>query len=520
MSTTSTSSTSSLSSSTGTASTYSTGQGLISSLGLGSGLNVTAIIAAEVGVTESPIATLQSQEANLTAKISSVGQLQSLAATLSDSVATLANPSVWKTMSATSTSSAVTGVVTGSPQATSFSVQVQQLAQSQESATSAVTAGSAIGSSGTMSIQLGTWTTSGSGSGATSTFAAGSSSAVSISISSSDTMSSIASKINSANAGVTATVLDDSSGERLLVQSNSTGAAQGFKIETTDGSGNTGSASALASLAFDPAAGSFGMAANSYQAAQDTKATVNNISVSSSNDTLSGVITGLNLQVSQVTTSAVQVSVAANNSAAVSDVESFVSAYNALNDQLNTAVQYNTTANTAGVLEGDQTTENLQNQLNSLVLGTTSSGGAYKYLSDVGITVGQNGDLTLDSSKLTQALTSNASSVQNLFSAGEYSSNTSASAQGLAVQMQNFLSNTVLATNTGLLASDTSNMQSGITQLNSQISQITANGKALQAQLQAQYSYLDTEQSQTTAMSNYFTQQIGLWNNSSSSSSS
>ena len=512
MSSTSISSTTSSSGGT-TASQATTGQGLISSLGLGSGLNVSAIIAAEVGMTEAPLTTLQAQQGNLTAQVSAVGQLKSLAATLQDAVKTLATPSAWNSMSASSTSSAVTGVVTGTPAATSFSVQVQQLAQSQETATSAITSGSTIGSSGTMTLQLGTWSTS----NGSSSFTAGSSAATSISISSSDTLSSIASKINSANAGVTATVLSDSTGDRLLIQSKSTGAAQGFKIETTDSSGNTGSASALSSLAFDPSAGSFGMAANSYQSAQDTKATVNNIGVSSSNDTISGVVSGLNLQVSQVTSSPVQVTVSANTSAAVSNVQSFVADYNALNDQLSTDVDFNTSSNTAGILEGDPTTENMQNELQSLVLSTTSQGGAYKYLSDVGITVGTNGDLTVNTSQLTNALNTDPSDVQNLFAAGASNLSASGASTGIAVQLENY-TNTLMAYGSGTFDSETANFQSLLTQNSSQQAQITANGKALQAQLTAQYSYLDTEQSQTTAMSNYFTQEAALWNNSSSSS--
>ena len=513
MGSSSTSSTS-LSSTSSSSSTSSTGLGLISSLGLGSGLNVTAIINAEVGMVESPIAQLQAQQAKITAQVSELGQLKSLAAAFSDAVNSLALPGGWQAMSASSTSSAVTATVTGAPQVTSFNVQVQQLAQSQETATTAVPAGQALGSSGTLSIQLGRWS-SGSGS---SSFTAGTAPAVDITLSASDTLSSVASKINAANAGVTATVLTDTTGERLLVQSNATGAAQGFQMETTDSQGQTGSASALSALAFDPQAGSFGMAANAHQSAQDTQATVNNIPVTSSNDTLSGAIAGLSLQVNQVTSTPAHVTVSANTTAAMASVQSFVAAYNALNKQLGTDVQYNSTSNTAGVLEGDSAAENLQNQLRQLMLHSTSASSTFKYLSDVGISVGDGGMLSVNTGKLSTALSQHPDEVRKLFTAGVYSSNTPGASQGLAVQMQHF-AQSILSVGTGLFDTKSASFQSRLKQLTKQQSQVTANGNALRAQLQARYSYLDSQLTQTTKMSNYFTQQIGLWNNSSSSSS-
>ena len=73
-------------------------------------------------------------------------------------------------------------------------------------------------------------------------------------------MSDIASKINGANAGVTATVLRDASGERLLMRSSTTGEESGFRIQVA------GDPLGLGRLAFDPAtAPTGGMAANTTQ---------------------------------------------------------------------------------------------------------------------------------------------------------------------------------------------------------------------------------------------------------------
>mgnify|MGYP006159491451 CR=1 FL=1 len=52
-----------------------------------------------------------------------------------------------------------------------------------------------------------------------------------------DSLAEIAAKINDADAGVSATVLKDASGERLLVRSTETGETNGFRITADDDDG-------------------------------------------------------------------------------------------------------------------------------------------------------------------------------------------------------------------------------------------------------------------------------------------
>ncbi|EWS59990.1 Flagellar cap protein [Hydrogenophaga sp. T4] len=139
--------------------------------------------------------------------------------------------------------------------------------------------GSGVGS-GSMTIELGAWSGS--------SFTAGSGTPVSVTINpGEDTLAEIAAKINDADAGVSATVLKDASGERLLVRSKETGLENGFRITVADDDGNDTDASGLSRLAF--AVGSANGMTQS-QAGQNATATINGVSISSASNRLADTL--------------------------------------------------------------------------------------------------------------------------------------------------------------------------------------------------------------------------------------
>ena len=155
---------------------------------------------------------------------------------------------------------------------------------------------------GTLTISLGSWNA-----GQTAFTPKTGAQSVSITIdSTSNTLAGVRDKINAANAGVTATIVTDSTGSRLALQSSSTGAVNGFKVAVTE----TGAAG-LGRLAFDPSVNIRQMTQTT--AAADTQATVNGIAITSSSTTLSNVIQGLTLTLGKVTTAPVQVTVSAKS---------------------------------------------------------------------------------------------------------------------------------------------------------------------------------------------------------------
>ena len=129
----------------------------ITSIGLGSGLDVNNIVTQLRSIEERPLTLLKSKESLVDTKISAYGQVQSLFSTLSDAASKLSQSSSCTARTVTSSNSAAVSASASSGAAvTSFSVEVSQLAQSQVSASTAVAADKSLGG-GTLTLQLGSW---------------------------------------------------------------------------------------------------------------------------------------------------------------------------------------------------------------------------------------------------------------------------------------------------------------------------------------------------------------------------
>ena len=299
----------------------------ISSPGVGTnGLDVKSIISQLVTLEKRPLDTLKLQAATVNTKISAFGQIKSLVSTLQDAAGKLTSVTGWNGVATTSSDSKfVSATAVGGTLPTTFSVEVQSLAKAQATASAALLpVGGALGS-GTLRLELGKWSV------APASFTPGSGQPVDITISASDKLSDVASKINGANAGVTASVLSDASGERLLLRSKSTGEEFGFRLSVMEdgdtdpqSAGNT-DATGLSRLV---------NGATVTQAAADAKATVNGIAVSSATNTFASTISGVTFKAEQVTTAPIDITVSKDNSAIQSNIDGFVKAYNAINQLL------------------------------------------------------------------------------------------------------------------------------------------------------------------------------------------
>ena len=466
----------------------------ISSLGVGSsGLDVKSIVAQLVALEKAPLTKLQLDAATAQTRVSAYGQIKSLFSTLSDAASKLGSLTTFNAVTATSSNSAtVSAAAIGGTAANSFSVKVDSLARAQSTASAALLpVGGALGA-GTLRLQLGKWTVVPASFTATVGVAP-----VDIVVSATDTVTDVASKINGAGAGVTATVLNDASGQRLLLRSSSTGEAAGFELTVpTDADGNTGDAAGLSRLA----------TGTSYIYGQDAKIQINDIPVTSSTNTFTDVVSGVTLTAGAESTTAVQVAVASDKSVVKTAVDDFVAAYNAINDLLNDATKYDSATKKAGLLQGDPTAIGLQNALRG-VLQSTTSGSAYGRLADIGVTQALGGDLTVDSAKLATAL-ANGSEVQKLFR----TDNRNPLTNGVALKLKSFAQG-LLATD-GLFNSKDASLKRTL-DLNTK-DQAAVNDKAarVEAALTRRYTALDVQLTSLTSLSAYVTQQVAQWNKS------
>ena len=463
----------------------------ISSPGIGSGLDIKSIVSQLVALEKQPLSKLQVQAATVQTRISAFGQIKSLISTLSDAASSLNSLTTYNAVKTTSTNSKAVGVsAIGGTAANSFSVKVDNLAKAHATASGTLLPiGGALGA-GTLRLQLGKWTVV-----PVSFTPQPGVAPVDIEITASDSVAEVASKINGANAGLSATVLNDGTGQRLLLRSNTTGTAAEFELSVlSDADGNPADALGLSRLT----AG----ATTTY--GEDAQIQINNIPVTSATNTFTDVVSGVTLTAGDLSATAVEVTVQPDPAVAKAAVDRFVTAYNAVNGLINELTKYDPATKAGGLLQGDATAIGLQNALRG-ILQSTTAGSAYSRLADIGVTQLLGGDLAADSSKLATAL-ANGDEVKKLFR----NDNANNLTDGVALKFKTF-SQGLLAAD-GYFSSKDASLKRSLelnakdqTRLNEKVARV-------EAQLNRRYSALDVQLNQLTGLNNYIAQQVIQWN--------
>jgi flagellar hook-associated protein 2 len=217
--------------------------------------------------------------------------------------------------------------------------------------------------------------------------------------SSNSTLKGVRDAINNANANVTATIINDGSATpyKLLITANDTGMANSFTIT-------------------DSLSGGQALGLTQAQAAADAQFMVNGVSVTKSSNTISDVITGVSFTLKKQTSGPVALSIKKDTDAIVSAVNDFVTAYNAVNSFFTSQFTYNASSKSAGVLSGDATLRSIQSNLQNQFLQSISNRfTSYSIAGQVGLNFGRDGSLSLDETKLRDAISSNFTSVAALF---------------------------------------------------------------------------------------------------------
>lgn len=468
----------------------------ISSPGIGSGIDVQSIVSQLVALEKAPLTQLKKTATSLQTKMSTYGTIKSQVAALGDAAAKLSTNSGWNAVKASSSNPTAVGVTasTGAP-ATSLTLEVQQLAKAQSTASAAVAADTAMGT-GSMTIELGSWSGN--------TFTAGSGTPVSVTIGAGeDSLAAIAAKINDAAAGVSATVLKDASGERLLMRSKDTGLETSFRLTVADDDGNNTDGSGLSRLGY-AAGNANGMVQT--QAGQNALSTINGVAIETASNRLTDTLPGLTIQLSQVTTAPVELDVSIDQEAVSANVKAFVDAYNTLNTTIANATRYDEATKVAGSLQGDATAIGLQGALRGMMRSITSST-PYTRLVDVGIELKTGGALEIKSEKFNTAL-SDLDNLKALFTTvtGD------ASTEGFGLKVKRFTDG--LNAVDGLMSTRTAGLQKSISRNTDEQDRVNDRAARSEVRLLAQYNAMDANVAKLNSLSTFVTQQIALWNNS------
>jgi flagellar hook-associated protein 2 len=385
----------------------------LQSQGIGSGLDIGGLITKLMEVEKAPLTALTKKEADYQAKLSAYGSLKGAVATLQTSVKTLANPLKMNTLSAEAGDASVLSATTSSiAKSGSYNIEVSSLARAQKLYSKAFDAATETVGTGTITLTFGTY----AGDPPTSLSANPDKTAKTIAIGSENaTLTGVRDAINAADAGVTASIINDGEGYRLVIASNDPGAANAMQISVDDADGDDGDAGGLSSLAYVPG-GALNMNQDADNTAQDAVIKIDGITVTKSSNTITDAIQGVTLNLLKTNVGAATTLTVKNDSTALkSAIQGFVKAFNELDATMDELGGYDTKTQKGGLLQGDSALRAIQTQVRNLLTSPVSGASGLRTLSDVGLSLQRDGTLSLDSAKLDKALADPTKSVASLF---------------------------------------------------------------------------------------------------------
>ncbi len=393
--------------------------------GIGSGIDVGSLVDQLVAAEGAPKSLrMNTREAELTAKLSSMGAIKSALSSFKSSFLNLTLGSTYSALKTTSSDTDVfTATATSSAALGTNTIDVLSIAQAQvltsDATYAAADTGSAVVGTGTLTFEFdddkdGVF--DGTGTIAAVTISGG-------------TLNDIRDSINDAAIGVTASIVYNGTGYQLSLVSES-GAAKSMKITAADGVGTaiTDPSIGLGQFAYDPVAG-VGAGQNMTQtmAATDASILFNGVSVTSATNTITNPVDGIELTLKAADAGVVKtLSIADDNSKISTSTASFVASFNELINSLNAATFYDAASGTKGLFLGDAVIRNIENQVRN-VLNKTVGDTTVKYnsMASIGITTTSDGTLEFDSTKLDAALSEDPDQVRNLFSGNSSNVDTS-----------------------------------------------------------------------------------------------
>ena len=472
----------------------------ITSLGIGSGIDINSIVTQLVALERRPLQLMQTNATRLQEQVSSFGRMQSLYSGLQTASNALNNASLWSRSTATSSDASVVSSSGGDGAAAgNYAVTVQALASSQTLASGTTyTAATSLVGSGTLSLQLGSWNADQS-----SFTDKPDTDAVNIELSDTDTLQSLRDKINASGAGVSASIVTDATGVRLSLRSTSTGAENGFRVAA-----NEGGAPGLARLAYDPSSGPSDMQLK--QSAGDARAVVNGIAVVSASNELSGVVEGLTLRLRKESATPVDIAVSSDRSAVTAAIKTFADAYNELSRYLSEQTRFDAASNTGGPLQGDSAVTGLQSRLRGPVNASSGASQTFARLSDTGLELQRDGTLKVNQGKL-EAATNKLDELQQAFT----NSDTDAPANNGFARRFADLSSQVLATD-GSLSTRTAGLKKLIDKNTDSQTRLNDRVERFQQRLVQQYTAMDATVARLNSLQSYVSQQIAALNRPSS----
>jgi flagellar hook-associated protein 2 len=368
-------------------------------LGIGSGLDINSLVTDLAAASKAPKeALIAKREAANQAKVSSLGEMSSAIDSFASALSSLISGGSLFTQPSVSDSSIVSASTIPGNRLDSLSAELEvvQLAKAQ-------TVESLVLASRATAVGQGQLTLNTSTGSFIVTVDA-----------SNDSLDGLAKAINDAGAGVTATVVVDTAGARLVIKGK-TGAAEAFTVDVPGGT-----TSGLERFAYGAA---YPTGMTEAQAAQDARLFLDGVEVLRSTNSFKDLIPGVQIDLKRAAPgSLVSLGISRPTESIKQAVSDFTVAYNELMSMVAEATKMGVDG-AGGPLRGDLGVREMQRQLRELTSKElVSSGTGPRTLAEIGVRTNRDGTLSVDTAALDRMLASDPAGVEALFNPSQYSS--------------------------------------------------------------------------------------------------
>ncbi|MFP4137066.1 MAG: flagellar filament capping protein FliD [Halomonas sp.] len=437
----------------------------ISSLGVGSGLDLNGMMQ-QLGQAEaSKLEPIQKQSEAEEVKLSAYGEVKSGLAGVQDTVGQLGDASLYEALSASSSSDAVKAVAGEDAAPGQYQVDVDTLAQAGSLATGRVdsdTSAELLAESETLELEFGDSDLNRS-----------------IELEAGSSLADIRDAINAdPEAGVSASIVQDGEGARLTLMSQATGEAAGITGSNFED---------LVATEDDPVA----------QAGQDASLSINGIDITSATNQVEDAIQGVSLDLTQEGASST-VTVERDTEGMKEAVNGFVEAYNAFKGTSAELTAVDNESGEAGELVGDSALRTAESRLSGVLSGSPGQG-ELASLGEVGITLEVDGTLSVDEGRLDQVASESPDALRDFFAGSDESS-------GLAGRLDDTLGQ--LLGSSGTVESAIGGSENRIESLDNRATRMQESIEQTMERYRTEFGQLDSMIGEMNQTSQYLTQQL------------
>ena len=424
--------------------------------GPGTGIDVQGLVKSLVGSQTAPKqAQIDSQTKTSTAQLTSIGKIQAALDAFRGALDTMTKTVNFSGLSSTLSNDKLATVTLGPGAAAgNFTLGVTQLATASKVSTAVIPGGpTAVVNSG---VSATVFTVSQSGKN------------YSVSVPPGGTLQQVRDSLNSqyGNAGLSANILTDSNGSRLVVTSSTTGVGSDITFKGSSG--------------LDTGATVVG------SAPQNAIYNLDGSPQESKSNTLPDAISGVSITLTGVsgTDAPSTIKVSANSATLKSAVKGFTDTYSALVKAVNAETQVTTNADgsvTPGPLTGDSSVRSMMASIRNVMNSVTGSG-SFSSLAQFGVTTDQTaGTLSVSDVAFDKAVLTNGSDINSIFTGPS----------GLLASLTNATANFALS-KTGVFAEKSATLQDNLRDLTNQQTALNTRSDALTASLTLKYNAMDS----------------------------